>query len=101
MIKLYATVSSLAMPVAQIPITTPRKTSSDVFFPCGVGWKTHSYGREVCRAKAMSNKNHQHLRMTSLGECKGTDLPAPLYRPGVLKLDDSRVMFAGGQSKMQ
>ena len=34
-------------------------------------------------------------------ECKGAALPAPLYRPGVLKLDDSRVMIVGGQPKMQ
>ncbi len=33
--------------------------------------------------------------------CKGADLPAPLYRPGVLKLDDNRVMIVGGQPKMQ
>ncbi len=34
-------------------------------------------------------------------KCKGADFPAPLYRPGVLKLDDSRVMIVGGQPKMQ
>ena len=34
-------------------------------------------------------------------KCKGADLPAPLYRTGVLKLDHNRVMIVGGQPKMQ
>ena len=34
-------------------------------------------------------------------ECEGAQLPVPLYRPGVIKLDDSRLMVIGGQPKMQ
>lgn len=34
-------------------------------------------------------------------ECKGAELPVPLYRPGVVKLADNKVMVIGGQPKMQ
>ena len=34
-------------------------------------------------------------------ECEGAQLPVPLYRPGVVKLDDNRLMVIGGQPKMQ
>lgn len=34
-------------------------------------------------------------------ECKGAQLPVPLYRPGVLKLADEEVMVIGGERKMQ
>ena len=34
-------------------------------------------------------------------KCEGTQLPATLYRPGVIKLDDNRLMVIGGQPKMQ
>lgn len=34
-------------------------------------------------------------------ECKGAQLPVPLYRPGVVKLADNKVMVIGGQPKMQ
>ena len=34
-------------------------------------------------------------------ECKGAELPVPLYRPGVVKLEDNKVMVIGGQPKMQ
>lgn len=34
-------------------------------------------------------------------ECKGVQLPVPLYRPGVLKLADEEVMVIGGERKMQ
>ncbi len=34
-------------------------------------------------------------------ECKGAQLPVPLYRAGVVKLDSNQVMIVGGQPKMQ
>ncbi len=34
-------------------------------------------------------------------ECKGAQLPVPLYRAGVVKLDSDQVMIVGGQPKMQ
>lgn len=34
-------------------------------------------------------------------ECEGSQLPVPLYRPGVVKLADNKVMVIGGQPKMQ
>lgn len=34
-------------------------------------------------------------------ECKSAQLPVPLYRTGVVKLDDSSAIVAGGQSKSQ
>ena len=33
--------------------------------------------------------------------CKNGTLPVPLYRAGVVKLDDNQVMIVGGQPKMQ
>lgn len=34
-------------------------------------------------------------------ECKSAELPLPLYRPGVVKLDEDEVMIVGGESKIQ
>lgn len=34
-------------------------------------------------------------------ECKGAELPLPLYRPGVVKLEGNKMMVVGGQLKMQ
>jgi N-acetylneuraminic acid mutarotase len=34
-------------------------------------------------------------------ECTGAQLPVPLYRPGVVKLADNKVMVIGGQPEMQ
>jgi hypothetical protein len=34
-------------------------------------------------------------------ECTGAHLPVPLYRPGVVKLADNKVMVIGGQPEMQ
>ena len=34
-------------------------------------------------------------------ECEGAQLPVPLYRPVVVKLNDNRLMVIGGQPKMQ
>lgn len=34
-------------------------------------------------------------------ECERAQLPVPLYRPGVVKLEDDRVMILGGQIKSQ
>ena len=34
-------------------------------------------------------------------ECECAQLPVPLYRPGVVKLDDNRLMVIGGQPKSQ
>lgn len=34
-------------------------------------------------------------------ECKGAELPVPLYRPGVVKLDNDEVVVVGGETKMQ
>lgn len=34
-------------------------------------------------------------------ECKGAQLQVPLYRTGIVKLDDSSVMVVGGQTKSQ
>lgn len=34
-------------------------------------------------------------------ECKGAELPVHLYRTGVVKLADNKVMVIGGQPKMQ
>ena len=34
-------------------------------------------------------------------ECEGAQLPVPLYRPGVIKLDKKRFMLIGGQHKNQ
>lgn len=34
-------------------------------------------------------------------ECKGAQLPVPLYRPGVVKLAEGEVMVIGGERKLQ
>ena len=112
---LYATVSSLlesAVPAdsgyatPQFPLTWKRLPEKHpLTFPSLVelGGRLVTMGGSVDPTLRRGTKyiTTYDSAAETWAECKGAELPLPLYRPNLVKLENDQVMLIGGQAKSQ
>ena len=107
---MYASFSSLiesAVPASQFPIA-PVKSKWNILtvkHPLFYSSLVELDGNMVAMGGSSNEVLHRGTGYISFFdyvvntwvECTGAQLPVPLYRPGLVKLNDSRVMVIGGQ----